>query len=227
MQENKNHASPLLQAVAIQHTHSSYSKSATGGSTRRRLAPEKNKTFARHCIRFVFSEKPYNSQVSLKPHHPYQLTVLKKYKKANWLILSKYTKTSQQSYRTGCQSWQGFASPASKNLPFSFAKDKAKQKEYFLVCPCIYGPQPVTTWALCFGASYVVNWVAGGCSFTFISIPGFAYISCVIPVGSTLSSRGCRSLLVGSHFRGLTFIFLCSWNKQTKSALQKSKRKAS
>lgn len=56
MQENKNHASPLLQAVAIQHTHSSYSKSATGGSTRRRLAPEKNKTFARHCIRFVFSE---------------------------------------------------------------------------------------------------------------------------------------------------------------------------
>jgi len=77
---------------------------------------------------------------------------------------------------------------------FLLQKPGAKQKEYFLVCPCIYVPQPVTTWALCFGASYVVNWVAGGCSFTFISVPGFAFISCVIPVGSTLSSRGCRSL---------------------------------
>ena len=39
----KNPASPLLQAIAIPHTLSSYSRSGTGGSTRRRLAPKKTK----------------------------------------------------------------------------------------------------------------------------------------------------------------------------------------
>jgi hypothetical protein len=33
---------------------------------------------------------------------------------------------------------------------FLLQKPRAKQKEYFLVCPCIYGPQPVTARALCF-----------------------------------------------------------------------------
>lgn len=39
----KTHASPLLQAVAIPRPRSSASQSATGGSTRRRLAPKKTK----------------------------------------------------------------------------------------------------------------------------------------------------------------------------------------
>jgi hypothetical protein len=94
---------------------------------------------------------------------------------------------------------------------FLLQKSRAKQKEYFLVCPCIYGPQPVTARALCFVVSYVVSWVAGGCSFTFIALLVFAVTYCVIPVGTTLSSCGYRFQLVGCPFR-VAYFFLCIVN---------------
>jgi len=87
-----------------------------------------------------------------------------------------------------------FASLKKSSFFFCPKPKRSKQKEYFLVCPCIIVLQPVAAVALCFGASFVVNWVAGGCSFTYISVPVFAFISCVTSVGSTLSSRGFRSL---------------------------------
>jgi len=65
--------------------------------------------------------------------------------------------------------------------------------------------------------------VAGGCSFTLIALPVFAFISCVISAGTTLSSRGCRSQLVSCPFSGwLTFFWhICSvdyFEKGKKSA---------
>jgi hypothetical protein len=95
-----------------------------------------------------------------------------------------------------------------KIFHFLLQKPRAKQKEYFLVCPCIYGPQPVTARALCFVVSYVVSWAAGGCSFTFIALLVFAVTYCVIPAGTTLSSCGFRSQLVGCPFR-VAYFFLC------------------
>jgi hypothetical protein len=39
---------------------------------------------------------------------------------------------------------------------------EAKQKEYFLVCPCIFAPQPLDTQALCLTVFFAVGWLAGG-----------------------------------------------------------------
>ena len=78
----------------------------------------------------------------------------------------------------------------------------------------------MTAWALCFVVSYVVSWAAGGCSFTFIALLVFAFIFCVIPAGSTLSSCGFRSQLVGCPFRVAYFfcISLTFDKKQKKNA---------
>jgi hypothetical protein len=62
--------------------------------------------------------------------------------------------------------------------------------------------------ALCFIAFFVVSWLAGGWSFTFIALPVSISFFLGIPAGSLYGSLGCRSQLVGSHFRGLTFFFL-------------------
>ena len=62
--------------------------------------------------------------------------------------------------------------------------------------------------ALCFVVSFVVSWVAGGCSFTSIVLLVFALTFYAISAGTTYGSYGCRTPLVGSHFRGLTFFYV-------------------
>jgi len=77
-----------------------------------------------------------------------------------------------QRYSLVAKAAKGPLRQPKKIFLFLLPKNKgAKQKAYFFVCPCIFRPHPVATWALCFAHYFVVNWVAGGCSFTFIVTP--------------------------------------------------------
>lgn len=153
---------------------------------------EKNKTSARHCTRFVFKKRQHYGKFNPLPQRLQHLETFQK-SKSRIIIIIPYTKHNSKVTGLVANADKGSLRQSQKIFLFLLQKPRAKQKEYFLACPCSYGPQPVDTRALCFVASFVVNWVAGGCSFTSTGFPVFASISCVIPVGTTLSSCGFRS----------------------------------
>ena len=64
----KTHASPLLQAVAIPRPRSSASQSATGGSTRRRLAPKKTKRPQGIAPVLFFMKRQHYGRLVSQPH---------------------------------------------------------------------------------------------------------------------------------------------------------------
>jgi hypothetical protein len=78
-----------------------------------------------------------------------------------------------QRYSLVAKAAKGPLRQPKKIFLFLLPKNKgAKQKAYFFVCPCIFRPHPVAIMALCLRVYFVVNWAAGGCSFTFIVLPG-------------------------------------------------------
>jgi len=63
-----------------------------------------------------------------------------------------------------------------KKSSFFFCRKKGKTKSVFFGLPLHLSQPSCGSMALCFIVSYVVNWVAGGCSFTFIVLQGLALI---------------------------------------------------
>jgi hypothetical protein len=110
---------------------------------------EKNKTSARHCTRFVFKKRQYYGKFNPLPQ---RLQYLETFQKSNSgiIIIIPYTKHNSKVTGLVANAVKGSLCQSQKIFLFLLQIPGAKQKEYFLACPCSYGPQPVDTQALCF-----------------------------------------------------------------------------